>query len=285
MKRSEIAAKFDEIVAFADTEKFLDTPVKHYSSGMYMRLAFAIAAHLEPEILIVDEVLAVGDAEFQKKCLDKMGQVARGGRTVLFVSHQLASVRAMCDTVIWMDRGTLKQTGAPATTISNYLSQALSLDTATIVQNSECVLESATIAGDGENLSGALIAGDPWSVCVRYRLTEDLQTGVSLRVSTIQGTVIADVHECVRGGNVRQAGDYETTFDMSAVNLAPGSYLLSVFLMVHQGSQHLVADPYARFEVMGTLAGFDGSRWPYDVGGCLYVEPLITTTSLKAYVT
>jgi hypothetical protein len=119
---------------------------------------------------------------------------------------------------------------------------------------------------------------------VRYRLTKDLQTGVSLRISTIQGTVVADVHECVRGGNVRQAGDYETTFDMSAVNLAPGSYLLSILLMVHHGPVHLVADPYARFEVMGTLSGFDGSRWPYDIGGCLYVEPLVTTTSLKAYV-
>ena len=129
--------------------------------------------------------------------------------------------------------------------------------------------ESATITGGGENLSAALMAGDPWSVCVRYRLAEPLQTGVSLRISTIQGTVIADVHECVRGGNVRQAGDYETTFDMSKVNLAPGSYLLSVMLMVHWGPQHLVADPYARFEVIGTLSGFDGTRWPYDIGGVL----------------
>jgi lipopolysaccharide transport system ATP-binding protein len=281
MTRAEIKRKFDEIVAFAGVEKFLDTPVKRYSSGMYVRLAFAVAAHLEPEILVVDEVLAVGDAEFQKKCLDKMGQVARGGRTVLFVSHQLASVRAMCDTVIWMDRGTLKQAGAPATTISNYLSQSLSLDATKIVQNNGCVLESAAIAGDGDNVTGALIAGDPWSVCVRYRLTNDLQTGVSLRISTIQGSVVADLHECVRGGNVRQAGDYETTFDMSKVNLAPGSYLLSVFLMVHQGPQHLIADPYARFEVIGTMSGFDGTRWPYDIGGVLYVEPSVNTISIQ----
>ena len=279
MTHAEIKRKFDEIVDFAGVEKFLDTPVKRYSSGMYVRLAFAVAAHLEPEILVVDEVLAVGDAEFQKKCLGKMGQVARGGRTVLFVSHQLASVRAMCDTVIWMDRGILKQAGPPATTISNYLSESLSLDATKIVENNGCVLESATITGGGENLSAALMAGDPWSVCVRYRLAEPLQTGVSLRISTIQGTVIADVHECVRGGNVRQAGDYETTFDMSKVNLAPGSYLLSVMLMVHWGPQHLVADPYARFEVIGTLSGFDGTRWPYDIGGCIYVEPSVKTTS------
>ena len=98
MRRAEIARKFDEIVAFAEVEKFIDTPVKHYSSGMYMRLAFAVAAHLEPEILIVDEVLAVGDAEFQKKCLGKMGDVAKGGRTVLFVSHNMQTMaRQSCD--------------------------------------------------------------------------------------------------------------------------------------------------------------------------------------------
>ncbi len=97
MSRAEIRKKFDEIVAFAEVEKFLDTPVKHYSSGMYVRLAFAVAAHLEPEILIVDEVLAVGDAEFQKKCLGKMGEVAKGGRTVLFVSHNMAAVRTLIE--------------------------------------------------------------------------------------------------------------------------------------------------------------------------------------------
>src|SRR5437588_328791 len=96
MTKVEIKSKFDEIVAFAETKKFLDTPVKRYSSGMYVRLAFAVAAHLEPEILVVDEVLAVGDAEFQKKCLGKMASVARGGRTVLFVSHNMAAIEALC---------------------------------------------------------------------------------------------------------------------------------------------------------------------------------------------
>src|SRR2546429_1453539 len=96
MRRAEIRRKFDEIVAFAETEKFLDTPVKRYSSGMYVRLAFAVAAHLEPEILLVDEVLAVGDAEFQRKSLGKMEQVSRGGRTVLFVSHNMAAIEALC---------------------------------------------------------------------------------------------------------------------------------------------------------------------------------------------
>jgi lipopolysaccharide transport system ATP-binding protein len=108
MKRAEIVRKFDAIVAFAEIEKFIDTPVKHYSSGMYMRLAFAVAAHLEPEILIVDEVLAVGDAQFQKKCLGKMGEVAQEGRTVLFVSHQLNQIQRLTNRAIWMDAGQIK---------------------------------------------------------------------------------------------------------------------------------------------------------------------------------
>jgi len=107
MARSEIRNKFDEIVAFAEIEKFLDTPVKRYSSGMYVRLAFAVAAHLEPEILIVDEVLAVGDAQFQKKCLGKMGEVTKGGRTVLFVSHNMSAVRSLCKRVILLRGGCL----------------------------------------------------------------------------------------------------------------------------------------------------------------------------------
>jgi lipopolysaccharide transport system ATP-binding protein len=112
MRRAEIRRKFDEIVAFAEVERFIDTPVKRYSTGMYMRLAFAVAAHLEPEILIVDEVLAVGDAQFQKKCLGKMGAVARQGRTVLFVSHQMNQIRRLCERCLWLDRGHLRGCGA-----------------------------------------------------------------------------------------------------------------------------------------------------------------------------
>src|SRR5947199_3855201 len=105
MSRREIERKFDEIVLFAEIEKFIDTPVKHYSSGMYVRLAFAVAAHLEPEILLVDEVLAVGDAAFQKKCLGKMGEVSRQGRTVLFVSHNMGAVSTLCRRALLMENG------------------------------------------------------------------------------------------------------------------------------------------------------------------------------------
>jgi lipopolysaccharide transport system ATP-binding protein len=121
MGKAEIARKFDEIVAFAETEKFIDTPVKRYSSGMCVRLAFAVAAHLEPEILLVDEVLAVGDVAFQKKCLGKMGDVARKGRTVLFVSHNTAAVRTLCQRAIWLGSGEVREDAAANVVMENYL--------------------------------------------------------------------------------------------------------------------------------------------------------------------
>lgn len=135
MTRSEIQRKFDEIVAFAGVEQFLDTPVKRYSSGMYVRLAFAVSAHLEPEILIVDEVLAVGDAEFQNKCLGKMGDVAHDGRTVLFVSHQLAALESLCDRIVVLDRGTMHSQGLPGASIDNYLKLQRSYREATSIMD------------------------------------------------------------------------------------------------------------------------------------------------------
>jgi lipopolysaccharide transport system ATP-binding protein len=125
MSRQEIISKFDEIVAFAEVERFLNTPVKRYSSGMYVRLAFAVAAHLEPEILIVDEVLAVGDAAFQRKCLGKMNNVARDGRTVFFVSHSMASVKRLCSSVIRLSQGQLVDRGEPGSVIAGYLNEDL----------------------------------------------------------------------------------------------------------------------------------------------------------------
>ncbi len=128
MTRREIISKFDEIVAFAELEKFIDTPVKHYSSGMYVRLAFAVAAHLEPEILLVDEVLAVGDINFQKKCLGKMGDVARAGRTVVLVSHQLNQIRRLSHRVIWIDAGGIRRDGPTHEVVAAYESAMTSGD-------------------------------------------------------------------------------------------------------------------------------------------------------------
>ncbi|MDH5738842.1 MAG: ABC transporter ATP-binding protein [Nitrospira sp.] len=125
MTRKEIAKKFDEIVAFSEVDKFIDTPVKHYSSGMYLRLAFAVAAHLEPEILIIDEVLAVGDAGFQRKCLGKMGAVAKEGRTVLFVSHNMGAITQLCETAVQLEKGKLKRSGTATEVVDAYLSSVV----------------------------------------------------------------------------------------------------------------------------------------------------------------
>src|SRR6267142_1080938 len=139
MGKAAITRKFDEIVAFAELEKFIDTPVKHYSSGMYVRLAFAVAAHLEPEILLVDEVLAVGDINFQKKCLGKMGDVARAGRTVVLVSHQLNQIRRLSHRVVWIDAGSIRRDGPTHEVVSAY--------------------ESAMSAGDSSG-HGGFVGGD-----------------------------------------------------------------------------------------------------------------------------
>src|SRR5437868_3575357 len=124
MKRAEIARKFDEIVAFSELEKFIETPVKFYSSGMYVRLAFSVAAHLEPEILIMDEVLAVGDAAFQQKCLDKMHEIRRQGRTIFFVSHNMPAVTRLCKRAVLLERGRVVADGAPQDVINRYLTSA-----------------------------------------------------------------------------------------------------------------------------------------------------------------
>ncbi len=120
MRKREIERKFDDIVSFAEIEKFIDTPVKRYSSGMYVRLAFAVAAHLEPEILLIDEVLAVGDIAFQKKCLGKMEDVAKGGRTVVFISHNMGAIRSLCESVLWLDNGQIVKRGATDEVVRDY---------------------------------------------------------------------------------------------------------------------------------------------------------------------
>ncbi|RLB81600.1 MAG: ABC transporter ATP-binding protein [Deltaproteobacteria bacterium] len=137
MKKAEINRKFDEIVAFAEIEKFLDTPVKRYSSGMYVRLAFAVAAHLEPEILLVDEVLAVGDATFQKKCLGKMGEVAKEGRTVLFVSHNMAAIKSLCSRCLLLNEGQIESSGTPESVIGVYLFLDIERGSIQYIRNSE----------------------------------------------------------------------------------------------------------------------------------------------------
>jgi lipopolysaccharide transport system ATP-binding protein len=166
MKKSEIERKFDEIAAFSGVQKFLDTPLKHYSSGMQMRLAFSVAAHLEPEVLLVDEVLAVGDLEFQKKCLGKMEEVTRGGRTVLFVSHNMGAVRRICTRGVWLEGGAVHRTGTAAECVDAY---SASVDAAAVratCASSPSACWPATAAPALlSNLASRLSWSSVWNAC------------------------------------------------------------------------------------------------------------------------
>jgi lipopolysaccharide transport system ATP-binding protein len=198
MRRREIEAKFDEIVAFAEVEQFIDTPVKRYSSGMYMRLAFAVAAHLEPEVLIVDEVLAVGDASFQRKCLGKMGSVAREGRTVLFVSHNMTAVQSLCDRVIWLDGGRVKDDGRAGEVVSKYLKTSFSAmaervweDPATAPGGEAVRLRSARVRPAGGTPSDPITVSTPFVMEFEYwNLKPEAVLNLSLVLVNEEGTVL-----------------------------------------------------------------------------------------------
>ncbi len=180
MKRAEIVRKLDEIIAFAEIERFLDTPVKHYSSGMYVRLAFAVAAHLEPDILVIDEVLAVGDAAFQRKCLGRMQQVAGEGRTVLYVSHNLRSIRTLCKRALWLKAGRVEANGTSGEVVDRYLldvpraasAAELTAQIRKLPADPVFRLEQVWLKQDGEPLAERVQAGKPLEVGIRYRILE-----------------------------------------------------------------------------------------------------------------
>ncbi|GFO64370.1 polysaccharide ABC transporter ATP-binding protein [Geomonas paludis] len=195
MNRQEIRRKFDEIVAFSEVEKFLDTPVKRYSSGMYVRLAFAVAAHLEPEILIVDEVLAVGDTQFQKKCLGKMEEVGRQGRTVLFVSHNMIALQSLCDRSIWLDQGRVVDDGDSGAVVARYLQRTSQMvleqswdDPASAPGNGQVRLCSARL--DCGQTGHATVATP---LAVEFTLENDLpgvELNYSMHLYSLDGTCV-----------------------------------------------------------------------------------------------
>lgn len=179
MERDEISRKFDEIVAFAGIEQFLDTPVKYYSSGMYVRLGFSIAAHLEPDILLVDEVLAVGDVEFQKKCLGKMEEVTKeGGRTILFVSHNIAAIQNLCKRTILLDKGQVEAIGDTQTIIDHYLSSMKQARRAEYVfeeQSASISISSVSLLDKNNIPRSELPISEPFSIEVAFACKEDVQ--------------------------------------------------------------------------------------------------------------
>jgi lipopolysaccharide transport system ATP-binding protein len=239
MSRREIAEKFDEIVAFAEVEQYIDTPVKRYSSGMQVRLAFAVAAHLEPEILVVDEVLAVGDAAFQRKCLGKMGAVARQGRTVLFVSHDLAAVGQLCERVMLLSDGRLALNGEPARVIDAYVAQSYG-DTTSWEVDAERLRTGGPVRISGIELLNLdrtplenMLAGGGLVLRIKYELDPGVtipSASFVVRFKTQMGTEVMRLSNSPISGfpitNLEGSGQVELVLPI--VPLTGGNYFLDV---------------------------------------------------------
>ena len=273
MKRNEIIKNFDEIVAFAEVEQFLDTPVKRYSSGMYVRLAFAVAVHLEPEILIIDEVLAVGDAEFQKKCMNKMKEVGKSGRSILFVSHNMASIRSICTRGIVLENGKVVEIGGVNEAVDNYLSrhnrpaQEISLET-----NSFSV-ESIQINSKGESIIKTF---DPVEIRVIFTPKQDIyDPGLYVGILTFENQRVAgiDFKDLTSIPSVRRGQKVEMGFDIESLPLLPGSYQLEVHLKDMKEHKVELVPQLHKFEVAETpiYGGRKLNEWNGVLG--LTVEP------------
>jgi lipopolysaccharide transport system ATP-binding protein len=247
MRRAEIARQFDAIVAFAETERFVDTPVKYYSSGMYMRLAFAVAAHLEPEILIVDEVLAVGDAAFQRKCLGRMDQVAYGGRTVLFVSHNLDAVRRLCRRTLLLQQGKVEALGPTADVLARYLARAersggpddwLELAGVHRTGSGAARFTALRYTSRDEAFAGHPYPNGPLVLEVVVDSTAELTVdSMAVNLSSAGGTLLLNADIMAVGREVRlRPGRNLVRFELEAVPLAPGTYACGLWLGPSRGA-------------------------------------------------
>jgi lipopolysaccharide transport system ATP-binding protein len=240
MSKLEIKKKFDEIVSFAEVEKFLDTPVKRYSSGMYVRLAFAVAAHLEPEILVVDEVLAVGDAQFQQKCLGKMEEVGKEGRTVLFVSHNMGTITQLCTRGIYLISGEVAYTGDVNSVVSKYLMGGdVNKTKIKLVKNEEEIRKNKTFfyttitITDHEKIESSEIdVRYPFYLNLEYEVTEPIRNlELTVRIYTSDGRPVITTcqSDCSPESlDIREIGIYQASIKLPAMFLMPGSYMVSV---------------------------------------------------------
>ena len=270
MRRAEITRKFDEIVGFAGTEAFLDTPVKHYSSGMYMRLAFAVAAHLDPEILIVDEVLAVGDAAFQKKCLGKMGDVAKQGRTVLFVSHNLGAVRSLCTRGIVLAGGTMQFDGAVEEAIARYLSSAadrgaqdgqVSFGAGGLAFEDLAVL-SVRLRNEAGDVRALFDAMEPITIDIEYAITARVRGArTMLQLVTPEGEVAFQSTDHETRDADLPPGRYHTSCTIPGALLNGRMYVVSIGFDVPSGRMLAPTRPYLSFVVAGAT-DYGAAVWP-----------------------
>jgi lipopolysaccharide transport system ATP-binding protein len=234
MSRREIISKFDEIVAFAELEKFIDTPVKHYSSGMYVRLAFAVAAHLEPEILLVDEVLAVGDIKFQKKCMGKMDDVSKAGRTVILVSHNTGAIGQLCRRCVWLESGSIVSDGSAAETLAAYIKNMADPPDAKGWERTGTGKARFTSVevydSGGEPCNYILMEHD---LCIRVAGRAErsgVQFSLATQIATPTGTIVMYVYDQLQTFESNSAGEFLIDIHLPQLMLMPGSYSIHVWI-------------------------------------------------------
>jgi lipopolysaccharide transport system ATP-binding protein len=293
MSKSEISRKFDEIVAFAEVEKFLDTPVKRYSSGMYVKLAFAVAAHLDPEILILDEVLAVGDSAFQKKCLGKMEEVSGTGRTILFVSHNMDTVNRLCNKAILLKDGVVQTTGDTDKVVHTYMhadfgTSALRswahLPLLGKPGNEHVRLNEVKVHDEGFQVDEKFDITNPIGVSIEYEvLTEGLVFTHSYNFFNENGVNIFNTHDTVSElrKTPRQKGKYTATMWIPANLLAEGSVVVSVAIIrIEPFTIYLHEHDAVSFNVVDPMLG-KGARGEYTLGFPGIVRPLCQWQTIR----
>jgi lipopolysaccharide transport system ATP-binding protein len=239
MRRSEIQRKFDEIVAFAEIDQFVDAPVKHYSSGMYVRLGFAVAACLEAEILLVDEVLAVGDIAFQKRCLGKMGEVVRAGRTIIFVSHNMASIEALCSSCLLINSGRLEASGQPAQIIMCYMASELRAHGGVLSLTGHSsrrtgsipVMRSVSLDAGAGVPTGIIRMGSPLAVTVEFAAPGPVRPILGVVLKSAEGAPLFGVSNRVTndGWNWQPQKEGKITCSFESLPLMPGTYVLDLY--------------------------------------------------------
>lgn len=263
MSRAEIKRKFDDIVAFSEIEQFLDTPVKRYSSGMYVRLAFAVAAHLEPELLIVDEVLAVGDVSFQRKCLGKMSEVAQLGRTILFVTHNMGAITHLCKRAIWLEKGHVRTVGEVNSVVAEYLGSCMSdCGEVTFDESSAHCPASEYVALRAVRLRdhlGRVVSTfdvrQPFNVEMEYDILRPaLNLRIGLRLVAQEGTVVLSTtdRDCDDEAHIRKPGRHVSRCSIPGNFLNYGQYYVSVGADFPMSRVHFALDSVLAFRVDAT---------------------------------
>jgi lipopolysaccharide transport system ATP-binding protein len=283
MRRSEISRKFDEIVAFAEVEKFLDTPVKRYSSGMYVRLAFAVAAHLEQEILLVDEVLAVGDAAFQQKSLNKMGEVAREGRTIVLVSHNLVAIEQLCTTALWLDAGRTVELGSAADVVSHY--------NASFARKVTGTFQPSAVSGDGTvelvsyhvtNAAGESfpfpLTGEDVLIHVRLRVKSPIpHPGAGISVWSPTGVLLTSINTTHLGQEFEPwpVGERTMVVRLSKVPFLPGLHRAGFWVHAPLGDIFAHVEDAITFEI--GQSPIYGTSEITPGFGCVYTDIAMTS--------